>query len=69
MGGCPSGVVEPGYQLSITDLDALMKRLFKLCGIDPEGYMSAYGDAVEFVERHNVSCQGWFPQREKGRQS
>lgn len=68
MGGPATGVVEPGYQLSVTDLDALMDRLFKLCGINPAGYLSCYGDAVEVVERNNVSCQGWFPEREKLRQ-
>jgi hypothetical protein len=69
MGGPPSVVVEPGYMLSVTDLDALMARLFKLCGINPEGYMSEYGGAVEIVERYNIHCQGWFPQREKERES
>jgi hypothetical protein len=69
MGGPSSGTIEPGYQLSITDLDALMGRLFTLCGINPEGYMSVYGDAAEIVERHNINCCGWFPQREKDRES
>lgn len=67
MGSPDPSIVEPGYQLSVTDLDTLMDRLFKLCGINPEGYMSHYGDAVEVVERHNVTCQGWFPQREQAR--
>lgn len=68
--GSPSpGTVEPTYTLSVTDLDALMDRLFKLCGINPEAYMKFYGDALEIVERHNVSCKGWFAQREASRQS
>jgi hypothetical protein len=67
MGGPGPTVVEPGYQLSITDLDALMNSVFKLCGINPEGYMSHYGDAGEMVERYNITCKGWFPQRERAR--
>jgi hypothetical protein len=67
MGAPVSGIVEPVYQLSVTDLDALMARLFNLCGINPAGYMSRYGEAVEAVERNNVSCRGWFPDRERTR--
>ena len=63
MGGPLSGVVEPRFSLSITDIDALMDRLFKLCRINPEAYMSANGDAMEILERNNVTCQGWFTQR------
>jgi hypothetical protein len=60
MAGPPSGTVQPGYMLSITDLDALMDGLFNLCRINPRGYMGGYGDAVEIVKRHNVSGQAWF---------
>jgi hypothetical protein len=67
MGAKPAATVEPGYQLSITDLDALMNRLFGLCGITPETWLTAQGNAVEFLESHNVSCQGWFPGREQRR--
>ncbi len=62
-------VVEPAYVLSVTDIDELMRKLFTLCGINPEGYLGAYSDTIEFLERNNVSCQGWFPQREKDRAS
>ncbi len=68
MGGPISPRVEPVYQLSITDLDALMDQLFQLCGINPEAYLLAYNNAVEFLEKHNVTCKGWFPHRELARQ-
>ena len=58
---------QPVYQLSVTELDELMRTLFRLCGINPEAYFGHRTMAVEAVERDNVSCQGWFRQREQAR--
>jgi hypothetical protein len=51
---------QPVYQLSVTDLDALVSRIFDLCHINPEAYFAPYKGAMEFVKRHNESCSGWF---------
>ena len=55
-----------GARADTGDSDALMDRLFKLCKIDPEGYLAQYGGAVQFVQMNNVSCKDWFRQRDKG---
>jgi hypothetical protein len=61
LGACDPSRPEPEYRLSITDLDELMNELVRLCSINPQAYLFGHGDAVEVILRHNVSCQGWFP--------
>ncbi len=54
---------QPYYDLSIADFDALMKQIFRLCGIDPSRFLLAPG-AIESVTQFNASCIGWFPKHE-----
>src|SRR5262249_22693206 len=42
MGGHAPGRPEPAYRLSITDLDALMNELFRLCPINPGAYLHSH---------------------------
>jgi hypothetical protein len=43
-----------------------MGCLFTICSINPEPYMAGpREEAVQAIERHNVSSIGWFPRREQ----
>jgi hypothetical protein len=67
----PAPSAAPGErvcQLPVTDIDALMNRLFPLCGINPEAYVAGLGDAaIAALDVYNVSSADWFPNWKRAR--
>jgi hypothetical protein len=57
----------PCYKLSVSEMDALISRLFVLCSMNPHAYVGGLNtEARRALESHNASSQGWFPQPTEG---
>jgi hypothetical protein len=50
------------FKLSVSEMDALVNRLFVVCSVNPHWYtMGLSTEARRALEMFNASCKTWFP--------